>query len=239
VCLTASRSTGKERDSESGLDYFGARHYSSTMGRFMSPDWSAKPEAVPYSDLDNPQSLNLYGYAGNNPLSITDPDGHCWAGWLQGICDTWQRVENAFGGFGWHTNAQVDDILTNDRKFLNQNTQIDLEKLTDKQVYQVTNAIQSGKDSVISGSVKFILQAATFKVPVPGLSGKEGAKNAPEWAKGNKPQVGENGKQFAKRLMDEKYGPGNWNDRVGPGQEFNQIQKWGDRAFQDPPGTGK
>jgi RHS repeat-associated protein len=69
--------TGKERDAESGLDYFGARYYSSNMGRWMSPDWAAKPEAVPYSDLANPQSLNLYGYVNNNPLSKTDPDGHC------------------------------------------------------------------------------------------------------------------------------------------------------------------
>ena len=69
--------TGKERDAESGLDYFGARYYASSMGRFMSPDWADKPEAVPYSSLDNPQSLNLYGYVGNNPLSTADADGHC------------------------------------------------------------------------------------------------------------------------------------------------------------------
>lgn len=47
------------------------------MGRWMSPDWADKPEAVPYSDLMNPQSLNLYGYVNNNPLSKADPDGHC------------------------------------------------------------------------------------------------------------------------------------------------------------------
>ena len=69
--------TGKERDTESGLDYFGARYYASSMGRWMSPDWASKPEAVPYSSLDNPQSLNLYGYVGNNPLSRADADGHC------------------------------------------------------------------------------------------------------------------------------------------------------------------
>jgi hypothetical protein len=42
----------------------------------MSPDWSAKIEPVPYSRLDNPQSLNLYSYVWNNPLSRNDPDGH-------------------------------------------------------------------------------------------------------------------------------------------------------------------
>ena len=68
--------TGKERDSESGLDYFGARYYASSMGRWMSPDWAANPEAVPYSKLDNPQSLNLYQYVLNNPLSKADPAGH-------------------------------------------------------------------------------------------------------------------------------------------------------------------
>jgi RHS repeat-associated protein len=42
--LSPSCFTGKERDTESGNDYFGARYYASTMGRFMSPDWSAKAE---------------------------------------------------------------------------------------------------------------------------------------------------------------------------------------------------
>jgi RHS repeat-associated protein len=87
VCAFAYRYTGKERDTESGLDYFGARYYASSMGRWMSPDWADKPEAVPYSSLDNPQSLNLYGYVGNNPLSRADADGHC--------C-TWDDA-NAFG----------------------------------------------------------------------------------------------------------------------------------------------
>ncbi|HEY0795005.1 MAG TPA: RHS repeat-associated core domain-containing protein [Acidisarcina sp.] len=68
--------TGKIRDVETGNDYFGARYYSSSTGRFMSPDWSAKEEPVPYSQMDDPQSLNLYGYVKNNPLRKVDPDGH-------------------------------------------------------------------------------------------------------------------------------------------------------------------
>jgi RHS repeat-associated protein len=77
--FSRSRYTGKERDTESGNDYFEARYYSSSMGRFMSPDWSAKEEGrdpVPYSDLDDPQSLNLYSYVRNNPLTRVDADGH-------------------------------------------------------------------------------------------------------------------------------------------------------------------
>jgi RHS repeat-associated protein len=63
--------TGKERDQESGLDYFGARYYASTMGRFSSPDPSGLYFANPY----NPQSLNLYSYVLNNPMINVDPDG--------------------------------------------------------------------------------------------------------------------------------------------------------------------
>ena len=53
-----------------------ARYYSENDARFMSPDWSAKVEPVPYAKLDNPQSLNLYSYVLDNPLSGVDSNGH-------------------------------------------------------------------------------------------------------------------------------------------------------------------
>jgi RHS repeat-associated protein len=73
--------TAKERDSESGLDNFGARYYSSQYGRFMSPD----PVG---GKRDDPQSLNKYSYVRNNPLSRTDPTGlyDCMDGQMQ--CET-------------------------------------------------------------------------------------------------------------------------------------------------------
>ncbi len=70
LCFSPSRSTGKERDAESGLDYFGARYYGSSMGRWMSPDpsnWGV--------DFYYPQTWNHYSYVANNPLSNTDPNG--------------------------------------------------------------------------------------------------------------------------------------------------------------------
>jgi RHS repeat-associated protein len=76
VHFAGSRSTGKERDTESGNDYFGARYYASSMGRFMSPDWSDESDPVPFAEFENPQSLNLYAYVNNNPLRSVDPDGH-------------------------------------------------------------------------------------------------------------------------------------------------------------------
>jgi len=65
-----SCSTGKERDTESGNDYFGARYYGSPMGRFLSPDPllnSGRPS--------NPQTWNRFAYALNNPLRMIDPTG--------------------------------------------------------------------------------------------------------------------------------------------------------------------
>jgi len=63
--------TGKERDAESGLDYFGERHYGSSLGRFMSPD----PVFFQASMLTDPQRFNMYSYVRNSPLNLVDPTG--------------------------------------------------------------------------------------------------------------------------------------------------------------------
>jgi RHS repeat-associated protein len=60
--------TGKERDAETGLDYFGARYYSGAQGRFTSPDPLG-------GHLADPQTLNRYAYVRNNPLRFNDPTG--------------------------------------------------------------------------------------------------------------------------------------------------------------------
>jgi RHS repeat-associated protein len=69
--------TGKKRDVETGLDYFGARYYSNGLGRWVSADWSSTPVPVPYADFHDPQSLSLYGYVRNAPTVKVDADGHC------------------------------------------------------------------------------------------------------------------------------------------------------------------
>jgi RHS repeat-associated protein len=68
---------GKERDTETGNDDFGARYYSNRFGRWLSADWSSVPVAVPYANLTNPQTLNLYSMVSDDPESFADLDGHC------------------------------------------------------------------------------------------------------------------------------------------------------------------
>ena len=68
----AQKFTGKERDNESGLDYFQARYFSGAGGRFTSAD-------APLVDqfAESPPSWNLYVYSRNNPLRYIDPTGKC------------------------------------------------------------------------------------------------------------------------------------------------------------------
>ena len=81
--------TGKERDVESMLDYFGARYLSSAQGRFTTAD---DPLADQWAD--DPQSWNLYIYARNNPLTWTDPTGNAACVYDDGS-DPWQSQDGA------------------------------------------------------------------------------------------------------------------------------------------------
>ena len=66
-----TRSTGKERDTETGLDNFLARYYSGAQGRFTSPD------STSYSRMTNPQSWNLYAYSLGEAMAH-ELLGHTW-----------------------------------------------------------------------------------------------------------------------------------------------------------------
>jgi RHS repeat-associated protein len=88
--------TGKKRDIETGLDYFGARYYSNGLGRWVSADWSAAPVPVPYANFGDPQSLNLYSYVRGVPTTLADVDGHEWPSWSD-VGQFVAGVANAYG----------------------------------------------------------------------------------------------------------------------------------------------
>jgi RHS repeat-associated protein len=108
--------TGKERDSESGLDNFDARYLGSSLGRFMSPD----PDQIDgFDHMESPQAWNGYAYVHNNPLNATDPDGlDCiymdengkYTGFNRGDCD---NSTEAKANSGYYVNGNVDTITLN------------------------------------------------------------------------------------------------------------------------------
>jgi RHS repeat-associated protein len=65
----SNRFTDQVFDEDTGLHYYGARYYDSELGRFMQPDTHVQ-------SVTNPQTLNRYTYANNNPLKYTDPSGN-------------------------------------------------------------------------------------------------------------------------------------------------------------------
>jgi RHS repeat-associated protein len=67
--------TDKPFDTDTGLEYYNARYYNPTQGQFLSEDPSFLTIDAKSPDLGDPQKLNSYSYALNNPLRYTDPDG--------------------------------------------------------------------------------------------------------------------------------------------------------------------
>ena len=89
--------TSKERDAETGLDYFGARYFSAAQGSFTSPDLPVDQHP------QYPQSWNLYSYVRNNPLSLTDPTGNHACGTY-----TTESQCTAFGNMLAQTQSTLD-----------------------------------------------------------------------------------------------------------------------------------
>ena len=110
MSVAAPQFTGKERDGETGLDYFGARYMNSAQGRFTSPD-------APFADQDpaDPQSWNLYSYGRNNPLLYVDPTGNyvCADSVTTEQCDSFQqsldRAQTAANALREHDSKRYTD----------------------------------------------------------------------------------------------------------------------------------
>jgi RHS repeat-associated protein len=78
---TNRRFTSYDRSASTGLDYAVNRHYDSQQGRFIQVD----PIGMGATSLENPQTLNLYAYCGNDPINHTDPSGLFWGKLFRGI----------------------------------------------------------------------------------------------------------------------------------------------------------
>jgi RHS repeat-associated protein len=119
TCPQNYKFEGKERDTETGNDDFGARYYSNGFGRWLSADWSAIVAPVPYANLTVPQTLNLYSMVADDPESFADLDGHNWFTDL--FKNVWERNVN-FEKYGeLVTNAELPVAFARERQWLTNN----------------------------------------------------------------------------------------------------------------------
>jgi RHS repeat-associated protein len=146
--------TGKERDTESGLDNFGARYDASSLGRFMTPDWAAKPTTVPYALFGDPQTLNLYAYVRNNPVSRADADGHCADHYKDGTCKV--NVDPATGQAGAKAGKQLEGALNKYDKAVN--------ALNDKDKFKIRDSNGKVIGSMTGKEFKAVWNGTSFDV---------------------------------------------------------------------------
>lgn len=244
--------TGHVSDLDTSLIYMQARYYDSSVGRFLSPD----PEPITAGALS---SFNRFVYADNSPLDNTDPDGRqCYGS----LCDDYRKVSKLCEltclseGAQQQSHAQPatsPSVTTLSAVSVTATAETAAEGIASRAAlspfaltalgasifvmdangfHDMIYGRQGCYGSISCGSTIYLNEGK--KIPKPGVSGKEGSKDAPSWAKGERPNIGESGKDFADRLFGKKYGRPPTDTERAPGKEWNQIKKWGDRSFTDP-----
>ncbi len=136
--------TGKEFDGETGLNYYGARYYSPTQGRFTSVD----PENAS-ADLEDPQSWNGYAYARNNPLKYVDPDGRKYLICKDGECyehtdAQFANLRKNLGGFTLTGNGNFyerGNILDGEGNVVGQYAQTSIDNLEHRAIATIAGAV--------------------------------------------------------------------------------------------------
>jgi RHS repeat-associated protein len=198
-----TRFPGQYADEESGLHYNYFRDYDPETGRYIESD-----------PIGLAGGLNTYAYVKVNPLRYTDQYGLQIA---EGCA-----IGAAGGPAGCAVGAAIGAVLA-----LGVATYC---VVTAPDFSDNPNVLQEANDA--NGVGERSADSAKPKETRPGQSGKDAASDVPSWARGERPTTQESGRDFAKRLLDRKYGPGNYPK--GPTSEFNKIQKWGDRGFINP-----
>jgi RHS repeat-associated protein len=235
VSATKRNYTGQYRD-DTGLLYYHARYYDPVLGRFISPD-----TLVP--DPTDPQDLNRYTYAKNNPMRYTDPTGHC-VGPVLIICAVGVGALVVMGGATIATQptqpappVDVAALVAPISQPMDDATLVmqAASEMTTRYVAQQSMALAAQTTSGIAQGLVWYAEATGATEELTTIhearksrqSGKEKASDIPSWVKGKQKLPGESGKDAAKRLLDEKYGAGMY--KTGPRSEYNKIQKHFDR----------
>ncbi len=154
--------------------------------------------------LEEEEGANVFAYIDNDPVNFIDPYG-LGKGRFGGIADCIRRIAKELGKAKSGSNGGLSGA---------------------------SGRPVSGKPSATKGG-KPTQQQSTKQSQAPERakkskkSDKEKANDRPSWSLGEKPLKGEKPTEFAKRVMDKRYGEGNYDTR---GREFSQLKKWGTRG---------
>jgi RHS repeat-associated protein len=229
---------GKERDAETGNDDFGARYYSNRFGRWLSADWSAVPAPVPYANLTNPQTLNLYSMVSDDPESFADLDGHVENASQGGAKESGGNPSCAANGQGGNGSANSGKCGANQTA---QQTQDQQQAEAARQQAQNQNQDQNQKNKSQDAGVK---APPTDKPPLPPPPGKGPNGEPNEWVK----KPGTDGKPYGP-VYEPKYPvpdtpngsqprvhwdspDGKWSRDNGNRSPREHFDRWGNKINQ-------
>ncbi len=194
---------GYYRDRETGFYYLQSRYYDPETGRFINAD-DVDALGMETSSIFRD---NLYVYCNSNPVKNVDINGRF------AIVDDivfWGSLAILLCAFAY---IYVWNVREGNWSALGLKNWI-----SDRTLVNIKNIPKY----VFGKLIKFAKASKTSK--------KERSTDAPEWAKREPPKKGETGKVYAKRILDKKYGKGNW--KKGPTSEFNRIIKYAKRNLK-------
>ena len=199
------RYRGYYYDTETGFYYLQSRYYDPEICRFINADsYACTGRGL--------IGCNMFAYCNNTPVNYIDIDGHdavsvleWWTNQMYWICD-------ADGPYPFADFLYVGVIFA-------------------LSIYITADSIQEdsfpSSTSTVEGSSAASIKPAKRKESK--KSGKEKASDRPSWVDVSQIDFNQTAQQNATRLLNEKYGPGNW--RKGPNSDFSRIVKWIQRSI--------
>ncbi|MDO4302264.1 MAG: RHS repeat-associated core domain-containing protein, partial [Clostridia bacterium] len=250
---------GEYRDKESGLIYLRNRYYDSSTGRFINEDTYWNIDNMIYGESENEKGENVnISYGSNNKIELKnkfyyfdlyiDKINNINTNYFENtdnyiyiVSDNTLNSSNIKYTLHITLYPKINNIIGSGNLYIyciNNPTRYKDSSGNSPAVIGAEVGSAAGPVGTFAGVIigavagavvgDFVGEAIVNFAKKSKSSDKDKANDIPSWAEGKKPKEGESGKDFAKRLMDGKYGEGNY--KTGPGSEYNQLKKYGDRG---------